>query len=117
MKKSANRLNDYLGHILDSCNQIKKYTDHIDQSEFLENRLIQDAVIRNFEIIGEASRNIDKHYPDFGQAHPELPLGPAYQMRNAMAHGYAEVDLVLVWETICKDVPFLSSIVTNLHKD
>lgn len=112
-----NRLNDYLRHILDACNQIQTYTAGIGQSEFLDNRLVQDAVIRNFEIIGEASRNIDKHYPDFAQDHPELPLGPAYQMRNAMAHGYAEVDLVLVWETIGKDIPFLLSIVTNLHKD
>ncbi|MCC8463954.1 PAAR domain-containing protein [Photorhabdus bodei] len=49
---------------------------------FLNNRLVQDAVIRNFEIIGEASNNIGKHYPNFAVANPELPLSFAYQMRT-----------------------------------
>lgn len=44
-------------------------------------------MIRNFEIIGEASHNIETHYPEFATAHPELPLVFAYQMRNAVAHG------------------------------
>ena len=60
---------------------------------FLVNKLVQDAVIRNFEVIGEASNNIEKHYPEFVVEHPELPLVSAYQMRNAVAHGYFKVDL------------------------
>ena len=50
-------------------------------------------MIRNFEVIGEASNNIEKHYPEFVVEHPELPLASAYQMRNAVAHGYFKVDL------------------------
>jgi uncharacterized protein with HEPN domain len=50
-------------------------------------------VIRNFEIIGEASRNIERNCPEFAAAHPELPLIVAYEMRNALAHGYFRVDL------------------------
>ncbi|CAG9187213.1 HepT-like ribonuclease domain-containing protein [Cupriavidus pinatubonensis] len=57
--------------------------------------MAQDAVIRNIEIIGEASHNIESHHPDFAAAHPELPLAFAYQMRNAVAHGYFKVDLGL----------------------
>ena len=60
---------------------------------FLVNKLVQDAVIRNFEVIGEASNNIEKHYPEFVVEHPELPLASAYQMRNAVVHGYFKVDL------------------------
>ena len=60
---------------------------------FLVNKLVQDAVIRNFEVIGVASNNIEKHYPEFVVEHPELPLASAYQMRNAVAHGYFKVDL------------------------
>ena len=60
---------------------------------FLVNKLVQDAVIRNFEVIGEASNNIERHYPEFVVEHPELPLASAYQMRNAVAHGYFKVDL------------------------
>jgi uncharacterized protein with HEPN domain len=55
--------------------------------------------------IGEASNNIDKHYPDFVTAHPELPLAFAYQMRNAVAHGYFKVDFEIVWKTIQRDLP------------
>lgn len=76
---------------------------------FLDSPLVQDAVIRNFEIIGEASNNIEKRYPDFAAAHPDLPLSFAYQMRNAVAHGYFKVDLEIVWKTIQSDLPTLNS--------
>lgn len=74
---------------------------------FLNNELVQDAVIRNIEIIGEASNNIDKYYQEFAKLHPELPLVFAYEMRNAVAHGYFKVDLEIVWKTIKNDQPRL----------
>ncbi|WP_387692112.1 DUF86 domain-containing protein [Photorhabdus sp. RM71S] len=64
-------------------------------------------MIRNFEIIGEASNNIGKHYPNFAVANPELPLSFAYQMRNALAHGYFKVDFEIVWKTIHSALPGL----------
>jgi uncharacterized protein with HEPN domain len=70
---------------------------------------VQDAVIRNFEIIGEASHNIEKNYAQFAADHPELPLAFAYQMRNVVAHGYFQVDLEIVWKTIHSDLPGLYS--------
>lgn len=79
----------------------------MDEEAFLNNQLVQDAVIRNFAIIGEASNNIEKHYPEFAAAHPELPLSFAYQMRNAVAHGYFKVDFEIVWRTIQRDLPRL----------
>jgi len=57
--------------------------------------------------VGEASNNIEKHHPEFAAAHPELPLAFAYQMRNAVAHGYFVVDLEVVWKTIHGDLPGL----------
>jgi len=74
---------------------------------FLQNEMAQDAVIRNVEIIGEASHNIEQHHPEFAVEHPELPLAFAYQMRNAVAHGYFKVDLEIVWKTIHNDLPGL----------
>lgn len=76
--------------------------------KFAEDELTQDAVIRNLEVIGEASNNIQKRFPDFAAAHPELPLASAYQMRNAVAHGYFSVDLEIVWKTIQGDLATLS---------
>ena len=71
--------------------------------------MAQDAVIRNLEIIGEASRNIEQRYPEFAGAHPELPLASAYEMRNVLAHGYFKVDLTVVWKTLEGDLPELQA--------
>ncbi len=79
--------------------------------------MIQDAVIRNIEIIGEASHNIQKYFPEFAQAHPEIPLRIAYEMRNAVAHGYFKVDLEMVWKTMLNDLPHLEGTVTRLLGD
>ncbi len=67
--------------------------------------MAQDAVIRNLEIIGEASHNIEVHFPEFAASHEELPLAFAYQMRNAVAHGYFKVDPEVVWKTLVNDLP------------
>ena len=61
-------------------------------ADFLANELIQDAVIRNFEIIGEASHNIEAYYPAFAKEHPELLLDFSYRMRNAVAYVYFNFD-------------------------
>ena len=107
MTREPQRLADYLGHIAQAIERIGRYTADLDEAAFLRSELVQDAVIRNFEIIGEASRNIERHHPDFAAAHPELPLAVAYEMRNALAHGYFKVDLNIVWRTIRTDLPQL----------
>ena len=88
----------------------------MDEVAFLENHLVQDAVIRNLEIVGEASNNIGKHYPEFVTAHPQLPLAFAYQMRNAIAHGYFKVDFEIVWKTIQRDLPKFHASVHSVSK-
>jgi uncharacterized protein with HEPN domain len=105
MSRDQQRLADYLTHILEAIERIDRYTGDMDEAAFLDNDLVQDAVIRNLEIVGEASNNIGKHYPEFVVAHPELPLAFAYQMRNAVAHGYFKVDFEIVWKTIQRDLP------------
>jgi uncharacterized protein with HEPN domain len=105
LRAAAPRLADYLGHILEAMARIERYTRGMDEAAFSQSPLVQDAVIRNFEIIGEASNNIARRYPGFTAAHPELPLAVAYEMRNAVAHGYFRVDLGIVWKTIRDDLP------------
>ncbi len=104
MSRDQQRLHDYLAHIIQAIQRINQYTENIDELGFLENELIQDAVIRNIEIVGEASNNIDKYYQEFSKLHPEIPLAFAYEMRNAIAHGYFKVDLEIVWKTIKRDM-------------
>lgn len=104
MSVHPQRLPDYLNHILEAIVRIERYTAGMDQAAFFGNDMAQDAVIRNFEVIGEASRNIERNHPDFAAAHAELPLAIAYEMRNALAHGYFKVDLTLVWRTLEVDL-------------
>lgn len=106
--REESRLLDYLEHILQAVERIQDYTEDLDEVTFLKEGMAQDAVIRNLEVIGEASRNIERHFPEFAKTHPELPLASAYEMRNALAHGYFSVDLGIVWKTIENDLP-------NLH--
>ena len=107
MSRDPQRLPDYLGHILEAIERIQHYVEDIDEVGFLASKLVQDAVIRNLEVIGEASRNIERVHPDFAAAHPALPLAIANDMRNALSHGYFKVDLGIVWKTIHGDLPGL----------
>lgn len=109
MKRDNEQLREYLGHILEAIERITKYVEDIDEMAFLGNELVQDAVVRNLEIIGEASRNILKHFPAFVAQHQDLPLATAYQMRNALAHGYFKIDYEIVWTTIQHNLADLHS--------
>lgn len=107
MKEKSLRLNDYLEHIVDAINRIDRYVAEMNELDFLSNGLVCDAVIRNFEVIGEAYRNIERDFPDFANGHPEIPFKFAYEMRNAISHGYYKVDLEQVWDSIQGDLPDL----------
>jgi len=117
MSKDKQRLIDYLTHMLQAIERITRYTEQLNEVAFLQNDLVQDPVIRNLEILGEASNNIQKHFPAFAAQHPELPLAYAYQMRNAVAHSYFKVDYEIVWKTIHADLPVLYGQVQNVIGD
>ncbi len=117
MTDKTARAAEYLGHILQAITRIQRYTCDTAEHDFLTSDLIQDAVIRNFEIIGETSRNIERNCPEFAAAHQDLPLLNAYEMRNALAHGYFRVDLEIVWKTIQNDFPALQRQVETIVKD
>jgi uncharacterized protein with HEPN domain len=103
----ALRIPDYLGHILRAIERIERYTDDMDEVAFLGNEMVQDAVIRNIEIIGEASNNIQRGDPEFAARHEDIPWLVMYTMRNRVSHGYDKVDLEIVWKTIQGDLPSL----------
>ncbi len=115
--KGKQRLSSYLDHILQAIGRIEDYTGDLSELMFLENTMVQDAVIRNFEIIGEACKNITLYYPDITDEHPELPLRIAYEMRNSLSHGYFKVDLEIVWQTIERDLPNLQQNVQKAYNE
>jgi uncharacterized protein with HEPN domain len=101
------RVGHYLEHVLAAIDRINRYTGDIDFDAFVASDMRQDAVIRNFEIIGEACRNIVRADPAFPSRYPDLPLRAAMEMRNVLAHAYFGVDLSVVWRTIQSDLPGL----------
>ncbi len=110
MTKSL-RVHDYLGHILRAIERIGRYTADMDKQGFLDSEMVQDAVIRNIEILGEASNNIQRVAPDFAAQHHDIPWLVMYTMRNRVSHGYDQVDLEIVWNTIHSDLPNLFTLV------
>ncbi len=111
MSRDEGRLANYLAPILEAIERIGRYTQDMADLAFLENQLVQDAGVRNLQIIGEARHNIDVHHPEFAAQQPELPLAFAHLMRKAVAHGYFKVCLEIVWKTIHHDLPALHTLV------
>jgi uncharacterized protein with HEPN domain len=110
----ALRVPDYLGHILKAIQRIDRYTADMDEVAFLNSELVQDAVIRNIEIIGEASNNTQRVAPEFTAQHDGIPWLVIYTMRNRVSHGYDKEDLENVWKTIQSDLPALHAQITEL---
>ena len=113
-KADTLRVPDYLGHILEAIERIHLYIEDMSEVAFLEDRKTQHAVIRNFEIIGEAAHNIERYHAQFAADHSDVPWSVVYTMRNRVSHGYFQVDLEIVWKTIHTDLPELHTQIRNL---
>jgi uncharacterized protein with HEPN domain len=99
------RVRDYLAHIVEAIGNIDEYTSGMDAATYMSDRKTQDAVIRNLEVIGEACNNVVKHDTAFAASNASVPWNIAYEMRNALAHGYFKVDHQIVWQTLKADLP------------
>ncbi|MEK9165251.1 MAG: DUF86 domain-containing protein [Patescibacteria group bacterium] len=104
-----NRDDYYIKHILDAIVAIEKHMSAVNYEDFFENKLVQDAVIRELEIIGEASKRLSI---DFKNCRQDIPWKEIAGMRDKLSHDYIDVDLTAVWETIKRDLPFLKSKLT-----
>jgi uncharacterized protein with HEPN domain len=93
----------YLVHIKDAIEQIRHYTRQ-GREAFLADRQIQDATIRNLEIIGEAVKHVSKK---LRSAHPDIPWKRIAGMRDKMIHDYFGVDARLVWDVVERELPLL----------
>jgi uncharacterized protein with HEPN domain len=101
----------YLEHLLEAITKIESFTKGIARSDFDNNVMIQDAIIRNIEIIGEATKKISN---EFSQSHQEIPWSEMAGMRNKLIHDYMVVDLDVVWKTIEVDLPLLKELISNI---
>jgi len=103
----------FLLHILEAIEKIEKFVKDVDYDDFLENDLVQSAVIRQIEIIGEAASKLSSN---LRKKYSEIPWQDIIGMRHKLIHGYFGVDVDVVWETIKKDVPKLKKDVERILK-
>jgi uncharacterized protein with HEPN domain len=101
----------YLDHILGAIVKIEDFTMGISRFDFDRNVMIQDAVIRNIEIIGEATKKISK---PFTQSHQDIPWSAMAGMRDKLIHDYLDVDLDVVWKTVEVDLPLLKGLISKI---
>ena len=101
----------YVDHILKSIKNILEYTKDLNKTEFSASTLIQDAVIRNFEIIGEASKKVSD---EFRKVHHEVPWKEMAGMRDKLIHDYIGVDIDVIWKTVIQDLPGLKYLLEEL---
>ena len=100
-----------LGHILDAIHCIETYIGGVDKAAFLANKMMQDALMRQIEIIGEAARNISE---ELQEEHPELPWFEMRAIRNKIVHDYLEINTDIIWDTVQSDLPALKPMIKKL---
>ncbi len=99
--------------MLDCIQKIQGYTTGIDQDKFLNNSLIQDAVIRNLEIIGEATKQLNQ---DFRLKYPQIEWKKIAGMRDKLIHDYIGVDLWAIWGVVEKIIPTFDQQIQDIIK-
>lgn len=92
----------YLEDILLSINRIEEYIDGFDFEKFEKDNKTVDAVIRNFEIIGEASKNVPK---EIKIKHQQIPWEEMYYLRNKVSHEYFGIDYEIIWDIAKNHLP------------
>lgn len=104
---SENRLTDYLDHLQQAASDACAFVSGLDKAEFLSDKRTQQAVIMSLVIIGEAATKVMDSYPQFAQLHASVPWRSMRGMRNRVAHGYFDINLEVVWETVRTALPQL----------
>jgi uncharacterized protein with HEPN domain len=94
----------YIEHIESSLQRIISYSQGSSREIFFDNTQLQDACIRQIEIIGEATKRLST---EFREKHPEIPWKDMAGMRDKLIHDYLDVDLGMVYKTIMSDIPSL----------
>ncbi len=98
--------------LLEALQKIALYTAGMDEEEFREDPKSIDAVVRNLEILGEATRQLPE---EFTARHPDIPWRQIAGLRNRIVHEYFAVDLEIVWQVIRYDLPQLEAQLQRLE--
>jgi uncharacterized protein with HEPN domain len=94
----------WLFDILKACRRICEYVSEIEKEKFIKDHMCQDAVVRQMEIIGEATKRLSD---DLCQSNPEIPWAKMARLRDKLIHAYNHLNINIVWSIAKEDVPTL----------
>ncbi|WP_223519837.1 DUF86 domain-containing protein [Pseudomonas sp. GL-B-19] len=104
---TLNRLGDYLDHMRQAAGDALVFVEGLSKDEFFDDKRTQQAVIMSLIIIGEAATKIMDGYADFAGENSQVPWRSMRGMRNRIAHGYFDINLEVVWDTVQAALPEL----------
>ncbi len=112
-----NRLHDYLDHMRQAVADARSFVIGMGLAEFLEDKRTQQAVVMSLIVLGEAGTKVMDRHPDFAAEHNTIPWRNLRGMRNRIAHGYFDIDLVVVWDTVQTALPTLADQLAQLKPE
>jgi len=101
----------YIDHIKASIDRIQQYISGMKRSAFLNDLKTQDAVVRQLEIIGEATKKVSF---ELREKSPSIPWLDMAGMRDRLVHDYIDVDMEIVWKTASEDIPKLKELLATI---
>lgn len=102
-----------LQHMLTAIENVEEFTSGVSLDEFVNSKILFFAVVKNIEIVGEATYMLTKEYK---QSHNSIPWQVIEKMRHVLVHGYYTISPEKVWETVQEDLPLLKEQIRDLLK-
>lgn len=106
---SASRLPDYLDHMRQAIADAQSFVDGMAQADFMQDKRTQQAVVMSLIVLGEAATKVMDQHAAFAAEHSQIPWRNMRGMRNRIAHGYFDINLEVVWDTVQPALPALKS--------
>jgi uncharacterized protein with HEPN domain len=114
---SVNRLPDYLEHMQQAAADACSFVEGLDKDDFIADKRTQQAVIMSLIIMGEAATKVMDGYAEFTERHSDVPWRSMRGMRNRIEHGYFDINLDVVWDTVQTALPELLQLLPNVRND
>lgn len=106
---TVNRLPDYLDHMRQAIADAQSFTEGMEQADFAQDKRTQQAVVMSLIVLGEAATKVMDQHTAFAELHQQIPWRSMRGMRNRIAHGYFDINLEVVWDTLQTALPALKS--------